>query len=407
MRLALRALFAHRLRALLALSSITIGVLAVVLLGAIGAGAQRDVVQRMAALGTNLIVVRPAAVQRSASRKTIAGTVTTLRVEDFEAIAALPFVTAAAPDAERPVRAKAGRTTTLTKILGTTPAYPRVRNFRIRAGRFFDADDDAHARRVAVLGAQVADALFDGANPIGRELRVRGVPFDVIGVMERKGVMPDGSDEDNEILVPLRTALRRVLNVTWLNGIFVSVDDPSRADAVREVMRERSGVRRPCRRCDRGGAAAALQDDFVVQNTLRLVQMQQRAAGALTLLAAGIGGVALLVGGAGILALMLMSVRERTGEIGVRMAVGATPRDILLQFLFESTLLAAGGWLLGVAGGAIAAVIVAAATQWTIAVPLDALLASAAMVLLAGVGFGLVPARQASRLAPMDALRSV
>src|SRR5207244_3985047 len=129
---------------------------------------------------------------------------------------------------ERPVRAKAGRSATVTKLLGTSPAYPVVRNFRIRAGRFFDADDDRQARRVAVLGSQVAEALFEDANPIGREVRLRGVIFDVIGVAESKGVPPDGSNEDNQILVPIRTALRRVLNVTWLNGIFVSVDDPAR-----------------------------------------------------------------------------------------------------------------------------------------------------------------------------------
>jgi len=392
-RTSLRALFAHKLRALLAVSSIAIGVMAVVLTSAIGAGAQRDVDQKLSAIGTNLIVVRPAQVPRSASRKELAGVVPTLRVDDFDAIAALPFVAEAAPDAERPVRAKAGNSATVTKILGTTPAYPRVRNFGVAAGRFFDAGDDRDARRVAVLGAQVAEALFAGADPIGRDVNVRGILFEVIGVMQPKGVLPDGSDEDNEILVPIRTALRRVFNVTWLNGIFISVNDPSRIDAAREslaqLLRARHG-----------------RDDFGVQNTMKLVAMQKKAADYLTLLATGIGGIALLVGGAGILALMMMSVKERTSEIGIRMATGATPRDILVQFLLESTVLVAGGWLAGVIGGGLLAIVAAFAGDWKIAFPLDALLASAAMVLVAGIGFGALPARQASLLPPMEALRS-
>lgn len=392
-RTSLRALFAHKVRALLAVSSITIGVMAVVLTSAIGAGAQRDVDQKLSAIGTNLIVVRPAQVPRSASRKELAGVVPTLRVDDFDAVARLPFVAAAAPDAERPVRAKFGNAATVTKILGTTPAYRTVRNFHVATGRFFDADDDRDARRVAVLGAQVAEALFEGADPIGRDVNVRGILFEVIGVMQPKGVLPDGSDEDNEILVPIRTALRRVFNVTWLNGIFISVDDPSRIDASREALAQLLRARHG-------------RDDFGVQNTMKLVAMQKKAAAYLTLLASGIGGIALLVGGAGILALMMMSVKERTSEIGIRMAAGATPRDILVQFLLESTLLVAGGWIAGVIGGGLLAVIVAFAGDWKIAVPLDALVASAAMVLVAGVGFGALPARQASLLPPMEALRS-
>jgi putative ABC transport system permease protein len=385
-RTSIRALFAHKVRAILALSAVTIGVMAVVLTSAIGAGAQRDVEQKMEAIGTNLIVIRPAQVQRLASRKTIAGVVTTLRLDDYEAVAGLPFVAAAAPDAERPVRAKSGRSITITKVLGTTPAYARVRNFRIRAGRFFDAEED----RVAVLGAQVAEALFGNADPIGAEVRVRGVIFDVIGVMEAKGMMPDGSNEDNEILVPIRTALRRVFNITWLSGIFITVDDPARMGEIGDLLRARHG-----------------REDFGIQNTTKFVAMQKRVVDSMTLLAAGIGGVALLVGGAGILALMMMSVKERTSEIGVRMAVGATPRDVLVQFLLEATLLAFGGWTIGVLLGALGAFAVAAFTEWKPAVPLGALLASAAMVLVAGLGFGVIPARQAALLPPMEALRSV
>ncbi len=391
-RLSIRALFAHKVRAILALTSVSIGVTAVLLTSAIGAGAQRDVVRQMETIGTNLIVVRPAQVERLASRKTIRGSVTTLKMDDYEAIAELPFVAAAAPGIERPVRAKAGTVATMTKVLGTSPAFPAVRNFRVSAGRFFDADDDRRARRVAVLGARVAEALFENTNPIGRDIRVRGIVFEVIGVLEAKGTSPDGADEDNQILVPTKTALRRVANATWLTSVFVSVKDPDAIDEARaritELVRSRHG-----------------REDFSIQNTAMFLSMQKQTAGFLTMLAAGLGGIALLVGGTGTLALMLMSVKERTREIGLRMALGATPRDILTQFLFEATLLATGGWAAGLAIGAVGAVVVALGTEWKLAVPFEALFASAAMVVITGLGFGAFPARKASLMPPMEALR--
>lgn len=378
---------------MLALSSMSIGVMAVVLTSAIGAGAQREVASKISTIGTNLIVVRPATVPRLASRPTIAGAVATLTPDDCEAIAALPFVAAAAPDAERNVRAKAGSSSTKTKVLGTSPSYLPVRNFRMESGRFFDDDDNKNARRVAVLGSSVAAALFDDANPIGREIRVRSVIFEVIGVVESKGVAPDGSDEDNQIFVPLKTVMRRVLNKQSLSGIFVSVRDPARIDDARrdiaDVLRRRHG-----------------REDFGIQNTMKFVAMQKQSADFLTLLAAALGGIALIVAGSGILALMTMSVKERTSEIGLRMALGATPRDVLLQFLFEATLLTGVGWLAGIAAGGIGAAIVAFATEWAVAVPVNALIASAVMVLLCGLGFGVFPARKASRMQPMDALRT-
>jgi ABC-type antimicrobial peptide transport system permease subunit len=392
-RSSIRQLFAHKVRAILALASVSIGVASVILTSAIGAGAQREVVRRIEAMGTNLIVVRPSQVERLASRKTIRGSVTTLKLEDSEAIAALPFVAASAPSAERRVRASAGRSSTLTKVLGTSPVYPRVRNCRLREGRFFNDDDNRAARRVAVLGSRVADALFEGRDAVGEEIRAGGIVFEVVGVLEAKGVLPDGSDEDNQILVPIRTALRRVLNATYISAILVSVNDPSKMDEARAqiaaVVRGRHG-----------------REDFSIQNTLKFVSMQKQTADFLTMLATGLGALALLVGGTGILALMMMSVKERTREIGLRMAIGATPNDILLQFLFEATLLASGGWLSGVAIGGIGAAAVALGTEWKLAVPVDALLASAAMVIIAGLGFGALPARKASLMPPIEALRA-
>jgi putative ABC transport system permease protein len=395
----IRALLAHRTRALLALLSISVGVAAVVATSAIGTGAERQIVQRIESVGSNLLVVRPAQVKRTVARKKVSGIVTSLDMADRDAIAALPLVVNAAPGAERTLRVKAGAVATVTTVLGTTPVFPDVRRFRVRAGRFFSDDDDRDARRVAVLGAKVRDALFAGDNPIGTDVRIRGVPYEVIGVLDAKGTFGDGGDEDNQVLIPIRTALRRVMNETWLNEVFVSVADVQRMEdaqkSIGDLLRARDRHRGSPRR-----------DDFEIQNVTRFLVIQKQAADSLQFFTMGIGALALIVGGTGILALMLMAVRERASEIGLRMAVGARPRDVLFQFLFEATLLAMGGWTAGALLAGLVAMIVASSTRWSIAPPLDALGTSLAMALIIGLGFGAYPARAASRVPPIEALRA-
>jgi putative ABC transport system permease protein len=392
----LKALSVHRVRAALALSSVAAGVAAIVVTSAIGTGAEADIRRQIERIGANLLVVRPAPVKRVVARKDVKGIVTTLRLEDFDAIAALKPVSEAIPGIEAPLKVKAGASAMTTKVLGTAPDFPGVRRFQIASGRFFDAEDDRTARRVAVLGARVADALFN-ENPLGQPIRVRGIPFEVIGVLAPKGAVA-GGDEDNQILVPIRTALRRVFNVTSLNTIFVSVNDSrGMADAEREisaVLRERHRV------------APDEQPDFEVQNATTFLALQQETAQALRRLTTGVAAIALAVGGTGILALMLLSVRERTGEIGLRMAVGAQPRDILVQFLFEATLLAMGGWTGGILLGMAGATAVALSTTWTIGVPWEALLVSVGMAMTIGLGFGAFPALRASLIPPIQALRT-
>jgi putative ABC transport system permease protein len=397
---ALRALLAHRLRVALSLSSVAMGVAAVLLTSAIGKGAENEVVRGIEAMGTNLLVVRPAQAKRLVARKEVGGIVTSLEAADAEALEGLSLVAEAVPATDRALRAKAGNGAMITKVLGTSTAFPAVRSFRVRDGRFFDSADEQASRRVAVLGSRVAEQLFPDGDAVGRAIRLRGIPFEVIGVFAAKGVSADGSDEDNQVVVPLRTALRRVLNTTWISAIFVRVRDPRRmADAEAEIaalLRERH------QRSERGGAARS--DDFAVQNRAKFLLAQKETAESLTRLTAGLSALALLVGGFGILALMLLSVRERTGEIGLRMAVGARPRDILVQFLAESAALSLGGWLAGVAAAALGVGLVALSTEWKVGVPFEALLASLAMASATGVGFGAFPARRASLLPPVEAL---
>lgn len=397
LRCSVRALLAHRLRVGLVLSSVAMGVAAVVLTSALGKGAEGEVLRGIEALGTNLLVVRPAEVKRLVARKTVRGLTTTLKMEDVEAIAELALVAAAVPAAEGTLRVKAGAGAVVTTVLGTTPAFPEARQFQVRGGRFFDEEDERAARRVAVLGARIEERLFPDEDPVGRWIRIRGVPFEVVGVLEAKGVLPDGSDEDNQVVIPLRTALRRVFNTTWLSTVFVSVRDPERMD---ETQTEIAGLLRERHRLDRNNKP----DDFAVQNKTRFLAAQRETIESLTLLTSGLAAIALLVGGTGIFALLLLSIKERTGEIGLRRAVGARPRDILVQFLAEATVLALGGWIAGAAAGALGAGAVAWGTDWKVAVPFEALLASLAMASITGLGFGAFPARKASLLPPIQAL---
>ncbi|HEY6554351.1 MAG TPA: ABC transporter permease [Vicinamibacteria bacterium] len=397
-RLSIRTLLAHKVRTTLALTSVAMGVAGVLLTSAIGKGAEVEVQRGIEAAGANLLVVRPAQVKRSAARKEIRGIVSTLRLDDYHEIEALPLPLEAAPGVDGGLRVKAGSGSMAAGVLGTAPALARLRNLRLASGRFFDAEDDAAAQRVAVLGARVARTLFPDDDAVGKDIRVRGLPFEVIGVLEPKGIQADGSDQDGNVFVPIRTALRRVFNTTSLSAVFVSVAGRERMPevdaALRDLLRERHRLRK--------GAP----DDFQVQDQARLLAMQQQVVEALTLLTAGLAAVSLLVGGAGIFALMFLSVKERTSEIGLRMAVGARPRDVLVQFLGEATLLAVGGWLLGSAAAALGGLGVAVGTEWKVAFPTTALGASFLMSLVTGLGFGAFPARKAALLPPIQALGS-
>jgi putative ABC transport system permease protein len=394
--LSLRALSAHRVRTTLALASVAMGTGGVLLTSAIGEGAAAEVRRGIAASGGNLLVVRPAPVKREPARKRMRGVVTTLRLDDFRAVATLPLTAEAAPAVDGGLRVKAGPRSAPASVLGTAPSLFRLRNLRLHGGRLFDEEDDTAKARVAVLGARIAEMLFPNGDAIGAEVRVRSLPFDVIGVLEPKGIEADGSDQDGTVFIPVQTALRRVFNTTFLTTVFVSVPERGRMReaevALRGLLRERHRLATPA------------PDDFAIQDQLRLLVLQQEAVESLTLLTGGLAAVSLLVGGAGILALMLLSVKERTAEIGLRMAVGARPRDVLVQFLGEATLLALGGWLVGTAAALVGGAAVALGTEWRLAFPAQAAVASFLMALVTGLGFGAVPARKAALLPPIEAL---
>ena len=288
---------------------------------------------------------------------------------------------------------------THTTITGTTPNYPFIRNFKVEKGVFFTEEENKASMRFAVLGETVVRNLFEGRNPVGENIRVGSVLFSVIGVMEPKGADLEGIDQDDQIFIPVQTALRRVFNLNYINTINIQATSIEKMDdatsQISEVLREQH-------RLNRGNKP----DDFTIQNQIELLETQKETTGTFTALIVSTAGISLLVGGIGILAIMLIAIRERINEIGLRMAVGASRKDILFQFVIESSILSIGGGIIGIAVGILTSVVIIFATDWTLSISLPSLVYSFLFSLAVGLFFGVYPARKASRLDPVEALRS-
>lgn len=399
LRISARQLGAHRTRTALSLLGIVIGVSAVISMVAVGHGARQDVMGRIEAMGTDLIMVTPAQIRPTAGRTQVRGTVTTLVPQDADAIVeAVPQVLAAAPWSSRRMPLTADGRSATTTVLGVTPDVLRVLNVSVVAGTFYTDQDELTAGRSVVLGPGVARALFRDQTPVGRRVSIGTVPFEVIGVLRPRGVDASGTDQDDVVMIPLRTALRRVMNQAWLDGIYLRARSgdqlESAVDQVRWLLRDQH-------RLDRTGA----DNDFELRTQAEVMAAHQEIGDTFTTLVGGIAAVSLLVGGVGILAVMLMTVRERTREIGLRLAVGARRRDVRTQFLTEAAMLGMGGGLTGVALGLGGAVGIGMATDWPVQVEPFSVAVSFSFALLVSVFFGAYPAFRASLLDPLEALR--
>lgn len=399
-RISRRQLAAHKLRTALALLGIVIGVSAVIIMVAIGKGAQDEVLSKIEAMGTNLLVVNAGQVQKSAGRQQIRGTVTTLTLEDAEAIGLeCATVNAVAPLQAKKIQVKYGDLSTNTTVVGTTTEFQEIRNFRVAAGAFFTDEENLASRRAAVLGQSVVKNLFEGHNPIGETIRIGKIPFEVIGVMEPKGLDLNGADQDDQIFIPIRTALRRVFNLTYINTINVQTTSSGSMERsvaqVVELLRDRHRLNKRQK-----------PDDFTIQNQADLLEAQRETTDTFTMLIGSIAGISLLVGGIGILAIMLIAIRERTNEIGLRMAVGASRKDIMTQFVLEASILGIGGGLVGILLGILGTFLVRIGTSWAVSISPDSVGLAFGFSLLVGLFFGVYPARRASLLDPITALRS-
>jgi len=406
MRLALslkisrKQLLAHKMRTVLALLGVIIGISAVIIMVSVGKGAQKEVLSQIEAMGTNLLVVNAGQIKRFAGRREIRGTATTLTLDDADAILEECYSAKnAAPVQSNKIQVKYGSYSTNTTITGTTPDYQSIRNFFVEEGEFFSEEENTASRRIAVLGRSVVRNLFEGEDPIAEIIRIGRVPFEVIGVMESKGVDLNGFDQDDQVFIPVRTALRRVFNMTYINSISLEAVSRKKMDTaveeVRELLRERHRLER-----------ANKPDDFTIQSQVDLLDAQRETTDTFTTLIVSIAAVSLLVGGIGILAIMLMAIRERTNEIGLRMAVGASRRDILSQFILEAATLGIGGGAAGILIGVAGSLLIGTATRWPTSIALPSVALSFGFSLAVGLFFGVYPARKASLLDPIVALRS-
>jgi putative ABC transport system permease protein len=393
-------LWAHKLRTALSLLAMAVGVATVIVMAAVGRGSEKKVLDGIRAMGTNLISVAAGKVTLVAGRTRQNAIVTSLVREDANAIptGAADLVALAVPAQSRAMSVAFQEVSLKTTIVGTTPGILAVRNLRIDAGDMFDDDDDRVSRRVAVVGQTVVRNVFGRGNPVGQTLRIGKVPFQVIGTLAAAGVDMNGADQDDQILVPLRTALRRVFNVIHINNIYVQVrsEQQMAASAVqlREILRDRHHLRP-----GRG-------DDFTIQNQAELLRAQEETQRTFTALTLGVASLSLAVGGVGILAVMLMSIKERVREIGLRRAIGARRSDILFQFLLEAIMLSVSGGLTGMLLGVAVTLVVARVAGWDAVLAGTPLFLAGASSVAIGLLFGTIPARNASLANPVSSLRA-
>ena len=402
LRIALRALAVNKLRSALTMLGIVIGVGAVIVMIAVGAGAQARVEEQIRALGSNLLLVMPGSTTAGGVRLGF-GSGSTLTEDDVVAINREIPEALAAPALRGSAQVIWGNTNWSTQIFGVTPEYLDVRQWPLAAGRVFEPAEMAAAAKVCLIGATVAKQLFGDGDPIDQSIRIKRVPFTVVGVLDVKGQSMMGTDQDDLILVPIKTARSRVLGTAsaarnrTVGTIWVKaadgIDTKAVEEEVRSLLRQRHRIQ------------PGADDDFSLRNLAEVMAAQEASSRVLALLLAAVASVSLLVGGIGIMNIMLVSVTERTREIGLRMAVGARTRDILGQFLVEAVTLSLIGGLAGVAIGIGTSFLIAQLAGWRIVIAPEAVGLAVAFAFVIGVFFGFYPARKAARLNPVEALR--
>ncbi len=400
LKVALRALRINKMRSFLTMLGIIIGVGAVIVMVAIGAGASEMIAQQIASMGSNLLIVLPGATTSGGARMG-GGSVSTLTSDDAKAIKdECSAIKNVAPVWGGVTQVVYGNQNWNTSVTGTTPPFFDIREWPIATGRIFNEQEISGAVKVAVIGQTIVENLFGAESPLGQIIRIKKVPFTIIGVLSKKGQSPQGQDQDDAVYIPLTTSQKKVFGSSLPKTVRIilvqAVDLSQMAEAekqVNELLNQRHRTQ------------PNQLPDFTVRNLTEIMATAEQSAKVMSLLLGSIALVSLFVGGIGIMNIMLVSVTERTREIGIRMAVGARGRDILFQFLTESILLSMVGGLIGIIIGVIGAKVMSSFTGWNVLISYWALLISFSFAAAVGIFFGFYPARKASRLNPIDALR--
>ncbi len=396
-RIAWRALSRNKLRSALTMLGIVIGVGAVIAMVGVGQGAQQAVQDRIAAMGTNVVYVSSGTVNRGGLQMG-SGATKSLVYDDVQAILReVAGVAAAAPGSNASAQVVWENQNWGTHVTGTEPQYFDIREWPIASGSSFTQDDVTHVANVVVLGQTVKQSLFGNLDPIGQTVRIGNLPFKVLGVLAAKGQSGIGQDQDDVLFVPITTMQKKINGQDWLQNIMVSaVSQP----ATYVVQQQITSLLR-----DRHRIYPGEQDDFQVRNLADVAELADQSARVMTLLLASIAGVSLIVGGIGIMNIMLVSVTERTREIGVRIAIGATEADVERQFLTESVVLSLMGGAMGVLFGVGSSLVISKVAGWAVLISPVAIVSAVVFSMAVGVFFGFYPARKASRLDPIEALR--
>lgn len=396
-QMALTSLYANKMRSLLTMLGIIIGVGAVIALVSVGMGVRSNVTSSIASLGSNMLIVSPGSSNRGGVRGA-AGSMQTLKYDDAKAIKdKIKNIDFVSPSVSSSYQIVYGNNNWKTSVQGVTPEFLSIRSLSIGYGSFVSTDDMNKRNRVAVIGTTVASNLFAKDNPVGKNIRINNQPYKVIGLLESKGQSSVGQDQDDVIYIPLTTAQERMLGITYVQSINVQV---SSQEKMEQVQAEIENLLR-----SRHHIVAGKDDDFHVRNLTSLMETVNQSTSMLTLLLGAIAGISLIVGGIGIMNIMMVSVTERTREIGIRKALGATFMNIMTQFLIESMVIGIIGGIIGIVFGCAASKVIAQLGDFTTVITITPIIVSFIFSVGIGLFFGIYPARKAAKLDPIEALR--
>lgn len=395
--IALRALLTNKLRSVLTMLGIIIGVGAVIAMVSVGMGVREKVQNSIASLGSNMLIVTPGAASSQGVRSA-SGTSITLVSDDAEAIKkTMPGIDYVTPLVSKQYQIIAGNQNWTTTVQGVTPEYMAIRSLTVGSGSFISERDLNARNRVAVIGSTVAENLFGTMNPTGQNVRINNTPYQIIGVLDSKGQSSMGQDQDDVVMVPLTTAQERLIGIDYVNSINIQVTKAENMDQVQDqittLLRQRHKI------------VGDKEDDFSVRNLTSIMEMATETTGTITMLLGSIAAISLLVGGIGIMNIMIVSVTERTREIGIRKALGATYRDIMLQFLIESIVIGVLGGVGGIVLGVAAAYGISIFSSLNTVISVLSIVVSFGFSIGIGLFFGIYPARKAALLDPIEALR--